>query len=720
MKFSVICLTYKRPELLEEAVYSVLQQTEKSWELLIINDFSDQTIVFNHPQVRIFNIKNKFKTIADKRNFGVSNSIGDLILQLDDDDFLLPSYLENLKNAIGDADWLCAQRPILYFNDPSKICLSPVAQCNSFIYKRKTVGQTVHYESSITDEGITLNEFYQRTLQFRGKLQHTLLKPNECGHVWRQDITSQRKYSLAKFIDSKMPIDEQFKILNELESPKGEIVLSPKWNADYINIIKNNIRIIDPLLAYKTIKNGEDLYKMVNSMVEVFKKEGAQGLTKYTLPLSSSVDNSWQKVKPSWETAAKLVEAVKSRGIVSTTLDVLGIDKTLGERVSEKIFQKRKLSCFGDMSKGIAPCKQLRTIPNKGSYCSSCGCGAKELARLDADISDEYTKLHYPYLECPLKRSGFSNEEQGQYLTTSTDIPFSIIIPVLNDNEELNLTIDSIYDNSPANVEVIVIDDASDVPVIIDDTRVKLHRFSQRKGAGQARHFGALQAQSKHLLFIDSHMRFDKDWFNNAITRVSESPKTLWCGSCLGLDAKHMDINHPVGIYTGADFVFHKNGTIFDGVWRPDIKDKDDYEISCVMGACYFVHKDWYFYIKGLEQTMMWGSEEPILSLKTWLAGGEVRLMKSVKLAHKFRNEASYSTNVSHIYYNKLAYMYMLLPEELNSRLKEKFSKDGNFTAAMKLVENNKLHLDAEKNYYKSIFTKDISWFCEKFQIELP
>ena len=82
--------------------------------------------------------------------------------------------------------------------------------------------------------------------------------------------------------------------------------------------------------------------------------------------------------------------------------------------------------------------------------------------------------------------------------------------------------------------------------------------------------------------------------------------------------------------------------------------------------------KDWFFHIKGLGQTMMWGSEEPILSVKSWFAGGDVRLMKSVKLGHKFRDQSPYSTNFSHIHYNKIAYMYMLFPPELYEFLKSK------------------------------------------------
>ena len=135
------------------------------------------------------------------------------------------------------------------------------------------------------------------------------------------------------------------------------------------------------------------------------------------------------------------------------------------------------------------------------------------------------------------------------------------------------------------------------------------------------------------------------------------------------------------------------------------------------MGACYFIHRDWYFHIRGLEKTTMWGSEEPILSIKTWLSGGTVKIMKSVKLGHKFRNVSSYVTDMSHVQYNKLAYMYMILPDDMNDLIKSKFPNDGNTITALNMVEKNKTELDKEKEYYKSIFVYDVNWFIEKFKI---
>jgi glycosyltransferase involved in cell wall biosynthesis len=90
-----MCLTFARPKLLlEEAVYSFLNQDyagEK--ELLILNDFEHQTIVFRHPQVTVVNLSSRFHTLGEKRNAAVALCRHDFLAVWDDDDIYLPHRL---------------------------------------------------------------------------------------------------------------------------------------------------------------------------------------------------------------------------------------------------------------------------------------------------------------------------------------------------------------------------------------------------------------------------------------------------------------------------------------------------------------------------------------------------------------------------------------------------------------------------------------------------
>ena len=60
-KVSCLCPTYGRPQCLEEAIFSFLTQDyQGEKELVILNDLADQTLIFDHPDVKIINVKKTF------------------------------------------------------------------------------------------------------------------------------------------------------------------------------------------------------------------------------------------------------------------------------------------------------------------------------------------------------------------------------------------------------------------------------------------------------------------------------------------------------------------------------------------------------------------------------------------------------------------------------------------------------------------------------------
>ena len=84
----------------------------------------------------------------------------------------------------------------------------------------------------------------------------------------------------------------------------------------------------------------------------------------------------------------------------------------------------RVLSCFGNKNIGgdLPPCEHLKESKTKGKfYCGGCGCGDRKGTWLISE-SEEYSKLDYPNLKCPLNMPGFSD-----YKVSS---PEEAIIPV--------------------------------------------------------------------------------------------------------------------------------------------------------------------------------------------------------------------------------------------------------------------------------------------------
>jgi len=104
-EISVIVTTFNRSNgLLQRAIDSVLAQTFKNFELIIIDDHSDQPPAFTLPdgENRVIAVRMPWNTGYQVRpkNVGIMCSSGKYIAYLDDDNVYMPDHLETLYNAI--------------------------------------------------------------------------------------------------------------------------------------------------------------------------------------------------------------------------------------------------------------------------------------------------------------------------------------------------------------------------------------------------------------------------------------------------------------------------------------------------------------------------------------------------------------------------------------------------------------------------------------------
>ena len=88
---SCICPAYGRVDLLEEAIYGFLQQDYPGQkELIVLNDWDEQTLVYGHPEVRIVNMPRRFHSVGEKFNALAALASHDLIFVWPDDAISLP------------------------------------------------------------------------------------------------------------------------------------------------------------------------------------------------------------------------------------------------------------------------------------------------------------------------------------------------------------------------------------------------------------------------------------------------------------------------------------------------------------------------------------------------------------------------------------------------------------------------------------------------------
>ncbi|MEN8078821.1 glycosyltransferase family 2 protein [Clostridioides difficile] len=101
---SVIIATYKRDLSLKNAIDSLMKQTYKNIEIIVVDDNANKVwndkikeIIDNcekiHPIIYIKNEKNKGS--AETRNIGIKEAKGEYITFLDDDDIYLPNKIHN-------------------------------------------------------------------------------------------------------------------------------------------------------------------------------------------------------------------------------------------------------------------------------------------------------------------------------------------------------------------------------------------------------------------------------------------------------------------------------------------------------------------------------------------------------------------------------------------------------------------------------------------------
>lgn len=310
----------------------------------------------------------------------------------------------------------------------------------------------------------------------------------------------------------------------------------------------------------------------------------------------------------------------------------------------------------------------------------------------------------------------------------------NVIITTFNDSVELYSTLRSLAACTPpdADFEVIVVDDGSTPPVHIGmlggNPRFVLHRNDRRIGVGPSRHVGALKASGEFLLLTDSHMRFTPGWYEAAMSRIVNRPTTIHCGCCLGLSAENMNVAAPDGYYWGAtwnlfgpDYHNPRAKQIFEPVWATE-KPGDDYELSGAMGAIYFISRAWFLKLDPLRFLRSWGGDEASMSLTCWLAGGDIRMLKAVKIGHKFRNQkrAPFRLRTEEIIANKLFTIFTCLPNDVIERMLLKFQRGGHFKHAMKMLFDDWHLVEAQRAYNQTIFTRTFPDFCNHFGFAMP
>ena len=163
MKVSVVTASYNYQDYIKEAIQSVLNQTYKDWELIIVDDCSTDNSVqvinsYKDDRIKLFvNEKNLGLQKTVKR--GIENASGEWIVFLESDDILKPDNIEKkVRIAQKYKDVNLIFNDCEFFGDEEKVSDFTIAlKKTRSLLRKKTYPQNMFYNFYLSNKIFTFS-----------------------------------------------------------------------------------------------------------------------------------------------------------------------------------------------------------------------------------------------------------------------------------------------------------------------------------------------------------------------------------------------------------------------------------------------------------------------------------------------------------------------------------------------------------------------------------
>ena len=295
----------------------------------------------------------------------------------------------------------------------------------------------------------------------------------------------------------------------------------------------------------------------------------------------------------------------------------------------------------------------------------------------------------------------------------------TIIIPFLNEGDEIENTVISILETVVNNPEIILINDASNDGYNYKSIAYKYNcryiEHETRMGVASSRDEGVNIAESPYFLLLDGHMRFyEKGWDARLVNLLEEYPRTLLCGQTHRLcKDEYGNVVDAIELGKQTSFGAYINKNNMQATWNKyDTSPHSNLmEIPCVLGAAYATSKAYWQYLHGLKGLKYYGVDEQLISIKVWREGGRCLLVKDWIVGHIYRDAFPYMNLMPERIYNLLCVAELILPysskKNIFSEFKDVFSNQL-FENGIQQLKENYRSIKKEKEYLENIFKYDL------------
>ena len=240
---SAKCITYGRVDTLEESLHSFLQQDypKDKCELIIVNDYPSQKLIYDHPQVKIINLDQTFSLIGQKENFATEQCKGDIICQWDDDDVALSHHLKNI------AEHMTPEVNILHW-ETGVLCHSTGIEkvCwigNSGIVFRKSAWKAVGGHP-LENAGYDMT--FIETLHRHGGRKFVKMPDENASWFYMWGGRAYHMSGQGHDVEGKPNVIQRHSLHIENlrmqgKIPTGDVILNPHWKTDYSQMLKDHV-----------------------------------------------------------------------------------------------------------------------------------------------------------------------------------------------------------------------------------------------------------------------------------------------------------------------------------------------------------------------------------------------------------------------------------------------------------------------------------------------
>ena len=173
--FSIIMPTYNCEKYVEEAVKSIAAQTYDQWELIIVDDGSDDKtyqicceLAKSNERIHVFSIGHEGVSAA--RNYGIKQAKGDYVLFVDGDDTWESDLLQNCANSASENEMvLFGMMADFYTSDDILVRSEPMQKFNLEKLKYK-IGKDPENIFSIFNMSSPCNKVYIRSVLIENEI----------------------------------------------------------------------------------------------------------------------------------------------------------------------------------------------------------------------------------------------------------------------------------------------------------------------------------------------------------------------------------------------------------------------------------------------------------------------------------------------------------------------------------------------------------------------